>query len=122
MACITTEKGKQIGGIYSKIAPTTSDLTVINPDTGKEYIKGKFLGKGGFAKCYELTDKCNGEVYAGKIVPKDLLVKPHQKDKMAQEIDIHRSLSHKHVVGFHGFFEDSSNVYILLELCKRRVN
>ena len=40
---------------------------------------------------------------------------------MAQEIDIHRSLSHKHVVGFHGYFEDKDNVYIILELCKRQV-
>ena len=36
------------------------------------------------------------------------------------EIDIHRSLSHVHVVGFHGFFEDKDHVYILLELCRRR--
>ena len=36
------------------------------------------------------------------------------------EIDIHRSLSHTHVVGFHGFFEDKDHVYILLELCRRR--
>lgn len=36
------------------------------------------------------------------------------------EIEIHRSLSHMHVVGFHGFFEDKDHVYILLELCRRR--
>ena len=41
---------------------------------------------------------------------------------MAQEIDIHRSLSHKHIVGFTGFFEDKDNVYVLLELCRRRVS
>lgn len=41
--------------------------------------------------------------------------------QMTQEIDIHRSVSHKHIVGFHGFFEDNDNVYILLELCRRRV-
>jgi len=41
--------------------------------------------------------------------------------QMTQEINIHRSVGHKHIVGFHGFFEDSSNVYILLELCRRRV-
>ncbi len=39
---------------------------------------------------------------------------------MAMEIEIHRSLGHSHVVGFHGFFEDSNHVYILLELCRRR--
>jgi len=33
------------------------------------------------------------------------------------EIKIHRSLRHENVVGFEHFFEDSENVYILLELC-----
>ncbi len=42
--------------------------------------------------------------------------------QMTQEINIHRSVQHKHIVGFHGFFEDSDNVYILLELCRRRVS
>ena len=41
---------------------------------------------------------------------------------MAQEIAIHRTLCHKNVVQFHSFFEDSDNVYILLELCRRRVS
>lgn len=93
---------------------------VIDPGNGKRYLKGRFLGKGGFAKCYELTDADTKEIFAGKIVPKSLLVKQHQKDKMTQEISIHRSVSHKHIVKFHSFFEDMDNVYILLELCRRR--
>ncbi|XP_061167130.1 serine/threonine-protein kinase PLK1-like [Saccostrea echinata] len=93
---------------------------VIDPGSGKRYLKGRFLGKGGFAKCYELTDTDTKEIFAGKIVPKSLLVKQHQKDKMTQEISIHRSVSHKHIVKFHSFFEDMDNVYILLELCRRR--
>ncbi|KAK6187900.1 hypothetical protein SNE40_005825 [Patella caerulea] len=93
---------------------------VIDPATGKRYMKGRYLGKGGFAKCYELTDLDTKVIFAGKVVPKTLLVKQHQKDKMAQEISIHRSLNHKHVVQFQSFFEDSANVYILLELCRRR--
>lgn len=93
---------------------------VIDPGNGKRYLKGRFLGKGGFAKCYELTDADTKEIFAGKIVPKSLLVKQHQKDKMTQEISIHRSVSHKHIVKFHSFFEDVDNVYILLELCRRR--
>lgn len=79
------------------------------------------LFQGGFAKCYELTEASSGAVFAGKIVSKQLLVKQHQKDKMAQEISLHRSLDNKHVVGFNGFFEDANFVYIVLELCKRRV-
>ena len=44
------------------------------------------LSQGGFAKCYELKDLATGEVTAGKIVPKSLLTKSHQKEKMSQEI------------------------------------
>ena len=49
---------------------------------------------------------------------------------MSMEIAIHRSVgqkksphleTHKQIVGFHGFFEDSDYIYILLELCRRRV-
>lgn len=94
-------------------------VSVQDEGTGKKYRKGKFLGKGGFAHCYELIDEA-GTVYAGKIVPKSLLTKPHQKQKMAMEIEVHKALSHPHVVGFSGFFEDKEHVYILLELCRRR--
>ncbi|XP_069689709.1 serine/threonine-protein kinase polo [Periplaneta americana] len=84
------------------------------------YKKGRFFGKGGFAKCYEITDTKTGNVYAGKIVSKRLMTKHNQKDKLTQEIAIHRNLNHRNVVGFHGFFEDNQNVYIVLELCRRR--
>lgn len=93
---------------------------VADPSSGKRYMKGRFLGKGGFAKCYELQDVDTREIFAGKIVSKTLLVKQHQKDKMTQEISIHRQVAYKHIVKFHSFFEDSDNVYILLELCRRR--
>ncbi|KAL3210546.1 hypothetical protein MRX96_037021 [Rhipicephalus microplus] len=39
---------------------------------------------------------------------------------MLQEIKIHRSLKHKHILSFHSYFEDDKNVYIILELCSRR--
>lgn len=50
------------------------------------------------------------------------MLKDNQREKMTQEIAIHRSLNHKHIVGFHGFFEDNFNIYIILELCKKRVS
>ncbi|KAK6746935.1 hypothetical protein RB195_000278 [Necator americanus] len=62
------------------------------------YIRGKFLGKGGFARCYELTNSSTNEIFAGKIVSKTLLIKPYQREKMTQEVQIHRSLSHPHVL------------------------
>uniref|UniRef100_A0A0N5AIQ0 Serine/threonine-protein kinase PLK n=1 Tax=Syphacia muris TaxID=451379 RepID=A0A0N5AIQ0_9BILA len=103
-----------------KVQLTEVPNEIYNPQTRHLFQKGRFLGKGGFARCYELTDTTTGVIYAGKVVSKMLLQKKHQKAKMTQEIEIHRSLSHPHVVRLDGFFEDSENVYVLLELCSRR--
>lgn len=88
--------------------------------TKRTYKRMRFFGKGGFAKCYEIIDVATGEVFAGKIVSKKLMMKHNQKEKMTQEITIHRSLDHKNIVGFHSFFDDPLNIYIVLELCKKR--
>ncbi|XP_019876438.1 serine/threonine-protein kinase polo [Aethina tumida] len=93
---------------------------IYDPNTRTQYKKGRFFGKGGFAKCYEIINPNNNQAYAGKIVPKKLMVKQNQKEKMTQEIQIHQSLNHKNVVGFYNFFEDSMNIYIVLELCRKR--
>ena len=37
------------------------------------YELGQFLGKGGFAKCYQFRQVSDRKVYAGKVVPKKLL-------------------------------------------------
>ncbi|CAH1175976.1 unnamed protein product [Phaedon cochleariae] len=101
------------------------DLQVI-PDiiyddhTKTKYKKGRFFGKGGFAKCYEITNVANNQSYAGKIVSKKLMAKQNQREKMTQEIQIHQSLRNKNVVGFYNFFEDQYNIYIVLELCRKR--
>lgn len=48
------------------------------------------------------------------------MIKHNQKEKMTQEIQIHKALHHKNIVGFHSFFDDPLNIYIVLELCKKR--
>jgi polo-like kinase 1 len=55
--------------VVEKIANIMGDPSV------KKYSKGKFLGKGGFAKCYEFTSLETGDVTAAKVVPKASLKK-----------------------------------------------
>ncbi|XP_077515746.1 serine/threonine-protein kinase PLK1-like [Amblyomma americanum] len=93
---------------------------VIDREANRKYLLGKFLGKGGFAKCYELVDEATNTMFAGKVITKDRLVKNYHKEMLAQEVRIHRSLTHKHIVGFKGYTEDEKNVYIIMELCTRR--
>ncbi|MEE6513423.1 hypothetical protein FKM82_021053 [Ascaphus truei] len=128
MAQIPTKPLQKLPAAPEAVKPPGAPVTaakeipeiLVDPRTRRRYLRGRFLGKGGFAKCYEITDLESREVLAGKIVPKSLLLKPHQKDKMTMEIAIHRSLAHAHVVGFHGFFEDNDFVFVVLELCRRR--
>ncbi|CAI2305117.1 unnamed protein product [Caenorhabditis sp. 36 PRJEB53466] len=101
-------------------APPEVPAVIVDTERHIYYEKGKFLGKGGFAHCYEIKNKASGEMLAGKVVPKHLLMKQYQRDKMAQEVQIHRNLSHRNVVKLFHFFEDRLNVYITLELCPRR--
>uniref|UniRef100_A0A8C1SYN7 Serine/threonine-protein kinase PLK n=1 Tax=Cyprinus carpio TaxID=7962 RepID=A0A8C1SYN7_CYPCA len=106
------EDNSRTGTEYSRI--------ITDPNTGKCYCRGKVLGKGGFAKCYEMTDLSSSKVYAAKIIPHSRVSKPHQREKINREIDLHRTLSHKHIVHFYHHFEDKDNIYILLEYCSRR--
>uniref|UniRef100_A0A673BF92 Serine/threonine-protein kinase PLK3 n=1 Tax=Sphaeramia orbicularis TaxID=375764 RepID=A0A673BF92_9TELE len=76
--------------------------------------------KGGFARCYEMTDLSNNKMYAVKVIPQSRVSKPHQRDKITNEIELHKTLSHKHVVKFSHHFEDQENIYIFLELCSRK--
>ena len=84
------------------------------------YLKGNFLGKGGFAKCYAVKNLETKETWAAKVMSKARLTKERMKAKLMSEIRIHKSMDHKKVVSFQHFFEDKENVYILLELCENQ--
>ncbi|XP_054718426.1 serine/threonine-protein kinase PLK1-like [Uloborus diversus] len=93
---------------------------ITDPKSKVVYHRGNFLGKGGFAKCYEFKNGSTGQVFAGKVVAKSILTKPNHKEKMFQEIQIQSKLSHKYIVTLHSYFEDKNFVYIILELCRKR--
>ena len=83
----------------------------------KKYKKLRLLGRGGFARCYELFDEETHRSIAGKIIPKKNLIKSRAKQKLISEIKIHKSIHHENIVNFEHYFEDTDNVYMLIELC-----
>eukprot|EP01017_Pseudomicrothorax_dubius_P045733 TRINITY_DN794_c0_g1_i1.p1 TRINITY_DN794_c0_g1~~TRINITY_DN794_c0_g1_i1.p1 ORF type:complete len:643 (-),score=160.85 TRINITY_DN794_c0_g1_i1:66-1994(-) len=103
--------GEQVVIIEEKIAKTSGEFTV------KRYMRGKLLGKGGFAKCYEVNNLETKKTSAAKIIVKSSLTKSRARQKLISEIKIHRSLHNTNVVSFEHVFEDQENVYILLEMC-----
>ena len=103
------------GKIIEEVVTTQTGETV-----KKRYTKGRLLGKGGFARVYELTHTDTHYSSAAKVIPKQALAKARAKQKLMSEIRIHRALNHTNVVAFEHFFEDTENVYILLELCRNQ--
>ena len=99
-------------------ATVEEKIVKVNGDIAyRKYTRGRFLGKGGFAKVYEITNQESGKVSAAKLISKASLAKARARQKLMSEIKIHRSLHHENVVLFEHFFEDADNVYILLEMC-----
>ena len=100
--------------VEEKIIKVTGDVQI------RKYYKGRLLGKGCFAKCYEFSCAENKKIFAGKVIAKSSLVKSRAKQKLISEIKIHKSLHHPQIVAFEHYFEDTENVYILLEICQNQ--
>ncbi|XP_022833057.1 serine/threonine-protein kinase polo-like [Spodoptera litura] len=84
------------------------------------YQRLQFYGRGGFGICYKIKEIATETYWATKIISKKMLTNASNKKRLTQEINIHRSLKHKHVVAFHSSFEDINFLYMLMEVCKGR--
>ncbi|XP_004442063.1 PREDICTED: serine/threonine-protein kinase PLK3 [Ceratotherium simum simum] len=111
--------GPELEMLAGPPAPDPGRL-ITDPCSGRTYLKGRLLGKGGFARCYEATDTQTGNAYAVKVISQSRITKPHQREKILNEIELHRGLQHRHIVRFSHHFEDADNIYIFLELCSRK--
>ncbi|KAJ5157744.1 uncharacterized protein N7482_008844 [Penicillium canariense] len=92
--------------------------TVTEPEEGAEqYSIGGFLGKGGFAVCYEGTLARNGRVFAMKVV-KSQMPQKKMEEKFRTELQIHSKMRHPFIVQFYRAFAFQQNTYVVLELCQ----
>lgn len=79
------------------------------------YRRNEELGHGGFATVYKVTEQKTKKEYALKVIAKEKLGK--QLDKLQLEINIQASCHHPNIVRLFDAFQDSTNQYIVLELC-----
>ena len=62
--------------IEEKITKSNGETVV------KRYQRGKVLGKGGFAKCYEVTNLETKKAVAAKIIAKNSLTRNRSRQKV----------------------------------------
>ncbi|OQV19912.1 Serine/threonine-protein kinase D1 [Hypsibius exemplaris] len=72
------------------------------------------LGAGQFGIVYEATHRPTGKKWAVKVTDKPRL-SAKEAARMKAEVEILRSLNHPGVVSVEGFFENSKNVFIVME-------
>jgi polo-like kinase 1 len=70
-----------------------------------KYERGKFLGKGGFAKCYEMKRVDTGKFFAAKAFEKKALNNAKSRKKLINEIKLHKNLHHQNTVNLNIFLK-----------------
>ncbi|KAK9071445.1 hypothetical protein SSX86_010014 [Deinandra increscens subsp. villosa] len=110
------EKSSSIKGVIpcGKII----DFGYLN-DFDKNYSTGILLGHGCSGYIYVAIDKANGDRFAVKKIDKSKMILQSAVEDVKREVRILQDLSgHENVVQFHNTYEDSSYVYIVMELCE----
>ncbi|KAJ5114422.1 hypothetical protein NUU61_000181 [Penicillium alfredii] len=122
MDCKVLDKNAAAAGAGQKAAPSKNHAApppsiVPEPeDGGEKYSIGAFLGKGGFAVCYEGTLARNGRVFAMKVV-KSQMPQKKMEEKFRTELQIHSKMRHPFIVQFYRAFAFEHSTYVVLELC-----
>ncbi|KAF6251632.1 kinase-like domain-containing protein [Scenedesmus sp. NREL 46B-D3] len=83
-----------------------------------EYHTRRVLGHGDHGFVYELQDAQTAGTVAAKVIPKAHLQQlKEQQQRLQQQLSLQQALQHEHIVRLLGSCEDSSNIYMLMELC-----
>ncbi|KAJ9309635.1 hypothetical protein DTO217A2_925 [Paecilomyces variotii] len=97
-------------------APPPPPVVTEPGEDAERYATGAFLGKGGFAVCYEGKLLRNGRVFAMKVVRSEMGQKK-MEEKFRTELQIHSKMRHPNIVQFLRAFPFDRCTYVILELC-----
>ena len=79
------------------------------------FIFGNLLGKGRFGEVYLAQHIETGFIVAIKRVSKQQLIQHKMVDRLIEEVQLHRSLNHPHIVKFYDYFEEKDHICLVLE-------
>ncbi|CAD8109443.1 unnamed protein product [Paramecium sonneborni] len=83
------------------------------------YQSIKLLGSGSFGSVYLVKELNTKQEYACKIISKLHISKYDALQLIQNEIRIHASCNHQNIVKLYSYWEDCTNIYILLEYCSK---
>ena len=78
----------------------------------------KSLGQGAYGKVVCVRSSKSDKKYAMKIISKKLIENLRMIDQLRNEVAIMKKLKHENIVEFLTNFEDSKNIYFILDLAE----
>ncbi|OHS94393.1 CAMK family protein kinase [Tritrichomonas foetus] len=83
-----------------------------------DYEATEVIGEGGFAVVYKVLHIPTSEIFALKVIPKDLIKERADKDRLQREIDTMAALQHENTIMLHDFFMNDKYYYLVTDYCK----
>jgi len=96
-------------------APESSAAAEEEP-TLDQFGEGGMLGKGSYGDVKRVTNKITGKDYAMKVISKQKIMEHNMQEQLQREVRIQLALNHRNILRMVYYFEDTSNVFLLLEL------
>lgn len=87
--------------------------------TPQSFIFQEQIGAGNFGIVYKAEEKNSGKVVAIKIIPKKKINSNVLHKQLQREIEIHCRLKHGNIVELYAYFQDSKQLYLVMEYCPK---
>jgi len=84
-----------------------------------QFKLGKKLGSGRFGNVYLCEDKATRTIYALKVMSKSKIKEADMTEQVFWEIKLQSYMRHPNVLKMLGFFDDTKNIYLILEYCSQ---
>lgn len=81
------------------------------------FIVGKTLGAGAFAKVRACTHALTGEAFAMKLIDRDMIARRGLERALKREVRIARQVKHRNIVRMHSLLSSKSRVFMVMEQC-----
>jgi len=114
---VTNTRAEKIAHSIDDVVIQPNDFIFENPKNVRDvYRIGQEIGSGTYAKVRLCIHKSTGVQRALKIIPKNRF-NPDQDEILRNEVKIHSSLDHPHIIKMHEYFKDENRYYTVLEIC-----
>jgi len=99
---------------------STEQFLSLTPSQRKQWFLadfqiGSLLGRGRFGSVFVVKDKETENVFAMKMIVKATVEEMNMKHQLRREVEIHYHLNHENIIRLYAQFQDSKNVYLIME-------